>query len=104
MPLEQELANLVLDDAMPFSVPVVLGEVTSRGIRRQVTREVQRGVTVGQNAEFDSVLVRRGIFPALAYGAELTVDGEARTVLDYQHEGPAWTRLYLEQVAAEPES
>ena len=73
------------------AVETTIGAVTAPGLRRRITVETAGG----NKAERETVLVKRGRFPALAQGAAITVDSESWEVAEFWHEDPGLVRVLL---------
>lgn len=80
-----------------FGVPVVLGAVTAKGIFDNPEAVLEGSPDMA--AARPTVLVKTGTFPALATGADLTVDGEAFKVAGFHRvEDGATTIIDLAKV------
>ena len=79
-----------------FGVPVICDGVTTTGIPRLRSELVLAGQGPGSRAEFESVLVQRGVLPALEQDVALTVDGVAYTAREVLDESLLLVRVLLE--------
>lgn len=94
---DEDLPGLLAE----LGVPIVLGGVTARAIKRRFTEEMLQDVDSPELLSRSIVaVVKTGSLPALRTGAAVTVDGTAYTVrrwLEMEH--GALTRIHCVRVA-----